>query len=498
MPKVSVITAVLPSASQHIAEAWDSLKAQDLPAGWTLEWIIHVDGPGRLTNDFTVDDGRVELHQSTTREGPAIARTLALGRATGDLVKVLDADDILTLGQLAREIEVFERFPAVVWSTSRVLDLLSDGSTVGFPEDPPPGVIEQDSVISHWRTHHHRASVHPATLCMRADELRSLGGWMALPASEDTALLLVLNALYQGYFLSEPGLMYRKWDQQMTAQDRFKSSAEQAIRYSVIEDRLDSIARLNGGLAAPRRPVPRPMPAPTSAAFLRDVLNDNPNTLPDLLSRIFRWLNVGLVLDVGGHVGEFTELLRAEVGYKSSVISFEPDPISYRILAEAASSDESWSTIELALGTGNGTSYLHRFDRSNLNSLRPPNEHLFELLETVEVETTAVAVRRLDNWLPDYFESWDVDRRIFLKIDAQGSDIEVVRGAEGILEFVVAIQLEVSVRPIYDGAEPWLDVISEMESLGYAVAGMFPITRDSGLLSIAEFDVVFVRNNLSN
>jgi hypothetical protein len=111
---------------------------------------------------------------------------MCLSRATGELVKVLDADDMLTPGTLAREIAVMTANPGIAWTTCRALDLLPDGSTEDFDFDPPEGPITRGSVPEHWRDHDYRASVHPVTLCMRTQLVLALGGWMALPSSGDT------------------------------------------------------------------------------------------------------------------------------------------------------------------------------------------------------------------------------------------------------------------------------------------------------------------------
>jgi len=58
---------------------------------------------------------------------------MTLGRARGDVLKVLDADDVLTSGQLAREVQVFTEFRDVGWIVSRCLDLLPGGSTSEHP-----------------------------------------------------------------------------------------------------------------------------------------------------------------------------------------------------------------------------------------------------------------------------------------------------------------------------------------------------------------------------
>lgn len=135
---------------------------------------------------------------------------MGLARAQGELIKFLDADDMLTPGALARDIDVFEREPEVAWTTSPVLDAMPDRSTVGLDGDPEEGAIEGGSVHERWKANDYRARVHPTTLCVRRDLLLALGGWMALPPSEDTGLLFALNAVSHGYFTREVDLLYRK------------------------------------------------------------------------------------------------------------------------------------------------------------------------------------------------------------------------------------------------------------------------------------------------
>jgi len=108
---------------------------------------------------------------------------------------------------------------------------------VGFDYDPPAGVIERGAVLGHWLSHDHRAQVHPATLCLRRPLIFALGGWMALPAGEDTGLLIAASSVSTGYFIPEPGLLYRKWPGQVTAQAEHDDPRERAARNAVIEAR---------------------------------------------------------------------------------------------------------------------------------------------------------------------------------------------------------------------------------------------------------------------
>ncbi|MGW5801100.1 glycosyltransferase family 2 protein [Streptomyces bacillaris] len=244
MRVVSVLTAVHPGALPYLGTAYASLDGQALPDGWTWEWCLQEDGSnvGACEALPEPDDPRIRIG-SSRKGGPAVARTMAFARSEGELVKVLDADDELTAGALARDIGALEAHPQIGWTTSRVLDLMPDGSLLGFEGDPPPGLIDRGTVLTHWRQHH-RAQVHPATLCIRRDLVTLLGGWMALPASEDTGLLTALSVLSEGFFTSEPGLRYRKHPAQSTAHPDHAQGAEWAARMSIIEARADALSAL--------------------------------------------------------------------------------------------------------------------------------------------------------------------------------------------------------------------------------------------------------------
>ncbi|WKX71655.1 glycosyltransferase family 2 protein [Streptomyces sp. XD-27] len=240
---ISVITAVHAPAAEHLPSAYTSLLDQELPDGWDWQWVIQEDGETDAVAPYVPDDARVSFGQGRAGRA-AMARTMALSRAEGQYVKVLDADDMLTAGVLARDLHALEENPGIGWSTSRVLDLLPDGSTVGFDQDPSHGVIARGAVLEHWKAHNFRAQVHPATLFVRRDLLLALGGWMALPASEDTGLLLALSAVSRGWFNAETGLLYRKWPGQVTSQAAHAQEGEREARFAVAEARARALAAL--------------------------------------------------------------------------------------------------------------------------------------------------------------------------------------------------------------------------------------------------------------
>ncbi|QDQ12811.1 glycosyltransferase family 2 protein [Streptomyces spectabilis] len=239
--RVTVITAVHAPSARFLTDAYASLREQELPDGWEWNWLIQEDGKSDQVAPRVPDDERVTFRQGRAG-GPGVARTMALAHADGAYVKVLDADDRLGPGALARDLAALEADDTIGWATSRVLDLLPDGSTAAFPGDPEHGPIERAALLDRWKADGFRAPVHPATLFVRRDLLVALGGWMALPASEDTGLLLALNSVSRGWFSAEVGLLYRKWEGQVTGQAAHTETAERAARMAVVESRARALS----------------------------------------------------------------------------------------------------------------------------------------------------------------------------------------------------------------------------------------------------------------
>lgn len=252
---ISVITPVYKPEPEHLTAAYESLRGQEMPPGWHWEWIVQEDGHTRHAQDILpAADDRVVFGRER-HGGVAITRNLALATARGSLVKNLDQDDILTPGVLARDIRNMSRSPEIRWTTSRVLDLMPDGSTVGFPDDPPAGPLAPGVVFEHWRTHNYRLPVHPTSVCIERSFAAALGGWMASPGSDDTGMLIAASLLSPGYFEPEVGLLYRKWDGQETAKPAHFHPSEWKLRMSLIEERGRQIQAL-GLTLGPAAPVP--------------------------------------------------------------------------------------------------------------------------------------------------------------------------------------------------------------------------------------------------
>lgn len=218
------------------------------------------------------------------------------------------------------------------------------------------------------------------------------------------------------------------------------------------------------------------------------------------LRELFALLDIDCVLDVGANIGQYHEFLRLHIGYTGPVVSFEPVREMYDHLVTIAAADPVWSVHRLALGEQEGTAEINVLAERTLSSLLQPNaENLASmgyqkyLRETALARTEPVPVTRLDGICDAVMPPGA--KRVFLKSDTQGFDMQVLRGASGCLDRLPAIQLELPVREVYRGAPNYLAAIPELNAMGYDVTGIFPVQRDS-TLRIINVDVVLARHDL--
>jgi len=199
---------------------------------------------------------------------------------------------------------------------------------------------------------------------------------------------------------------------------------------------------------------------------------------------------IDLVIDVGANEGQFTRELRAF--YSGEIISFEPVSSVFEKLAIAASSDPKWHVYKLALGSEDSTQMINVSNSTTFSSLLKSNDYCEKHFggKALITNKEIVSVRRLDNLMDEITP--DVDgKRIFLKLDTQGYDSEVFKGAGNKLKNIRLLQSEVSLIPIYEGMPHWTESISAYENAGFGIVGMFPVSHDSG--RVVEFDCLLTR-----
>jgi FkbM family methyltransferase len=208
------------------------------------------------------------------------------------------------------------------------------------------------------------------------------------------------------------------------------------------------------------------------------------------LRSLLERLEIDLVVDVGANQGQFVQSIRTF--YRGAVLSVEPVASVFEALSAAAAADPEWHVRNIALGRAAAEGSIHVADQSEFSSMLTASAYAEQQFgETARgTRNESVAIRRLDDVL-DEIASTVRSRRIFLKLDTQGYDLEVFEGLGHRLTNVLALQSEVSLIPIYDGMPHWTESIARYEAAGFGVVGMYPVTRDGP--RVIEYDCLMQR-----
>lgn len=209
-----------------------------------------------------------------------------------------------------------------------------------------------------------------------------------------------------------------------------------------------------------------------------------------VLGNFFSYHNVDLILDVGANVGQFVKLVR-NAGYKGKIISFEPLAAAHVKLTTIALRDPQLAVWpRMAIGNQNGEIQINVAGNSQSSSVLPMlKSHLDAAPDSRYVATERVKVSRLDSCISSELAGSTFP---YLKIDTQGYELPVIEGAAGILTQIKAIQLELSLIPLFEGQALLLEMLGIMKRLGFDLYAIIPGFIDKRSGRMLQCDGIFI------
>jgi FkbM family methyltransferase len=154
------------------------------------------------------------------------------------------------------------------------------------------------------------------------------------------------------------------------------------------------------------------------------------------------YMNIEGVIHVGAHHGQEYSVYRG-VGIQS-MIFFEPLLEAFDVLRKI--DDPDVQVVNKAVGNFNGRTvmYIDKDNQGMSSSVLRPKKHLVEHPQIkFEATTRTVEIVRLDDYLAGVTAN-------MLVIDVQGYELEVLRGAEGLLKRIDYIVSEVNDEELYE------------------------------------------------
>lgn len=201
------------------------------------------------------------------------------------------------------------------------------------------------------------------------------------------------------------------------------------------------------------------------AAIIRCSLNDGIH--PDHNGE--RWLmervaaDVQFFVDVGANVGEYSSSLLARTDSSCKGLAYEPSPVAFALLQSrlAAMIDQRLSIFQLAMGEREGVADFHmEADAGETSSLVTHHSKPDAQVVQVQITTLDTVMKRVG----------DFQRIDLLKIDTEGFDLRVLKGASELLRNhrVAVIQFEYNAPWAFAGST-LADALTLLAEHGYSV-----------------------------
>lgn len=195
-----------------------------------------------------------------------------------------------------------------------------------------------------------------------------------------------------------------------------------------------------------------------------------------------------VIVDIGANTGQSAALF-SRLFPQATILAIEPFDASYKAIM--ARGVQRVHPHLLAMGARNGTAVLHVNSQSVTNSLliaSPEGQRLFpkhmDPISNVKVEMIT---------LDSFAAREGLDRIDLLKIDVQGTELEVLRGGHSILPRVHVIQIECNFIPIYENSSVFSEVDIVLRRAGFEFYNFYGLHQDPVSRRLVFGDALFVR-----
>jgi FkbM family methyltransferase len=188
------------------------------------------------------------------------------------------------------------------------------------------------------------------------------------------------------------------------------------------------------------------------------------------------------VFDVGANIGQSISRYRDDFP-NCLMTSFEPNPEMFSLLEEKWGDVSGVTLNQIALSNNIGHASFYATRVPEVSSLLEPTERMIQLSSEHKYDYKTINVPTLT--LDHYCQINNINKIDILKIDVQGFELNVLQGAESLLQEgkVTMIYSEVTFAETYMNQTRFIDLVSFLNSFNYEIwdIGSFLYTRSDKL-----------------
>jgi len=184
------------------------------------------------------------------------------------------------------------------------------------------------------------------------------------------------------------------------------------------------------------------------------------NTEYNLIAKEFFEKEIECILDVGANLGYQSSFYNKFFGNKIKIHSFEPHPISYYFLEKNLSSFDNIKLYNFALGNENKEDYMsipiyesHRLSNLGAMSIGQHSNNL----------KAKILIKKLD-LLPISFHQF---KAIYIKIDVEGYEENVLKGMSNFLNSNLHLYLKIEISRNFNNVKKIIFIINFMEKFNF-------------------------------
>jgi FkbM family methyltransferase len=209
--------------------------------------------------------------------------------------------------------------------------------------------------------------------------------------------------------------------------------------------------------------------------------------------KLLQHYNIDMIFDIGANKGQYAKGI-IDAGYTNKMVSFEPLTSAHTVIEKESKKYANWTVApRCAIGSKNEEIEINISANSVSSTLlNMLDSHIDGAPDSKVIGKEKVQVYPLDEIAPEYLKS---TKNLFIKMDVQGFEKEVLKGGQAIIEKAKGIEMEISLVPLYENQTFLLDeALQFMKEKQFRLVSIVPAFTDLKTGVVLQLNGIFFKD----